>query len=367
MMENKTKWTHEEDDFLRAHYMDMTDGEIAAALGRSAPGVKSRKYKMRLRSHRQWTPEDIAYLQEHWGNVSIPRIAKRLGRSVSAIKQKAVRIGMPGNPIEASDLITFIALIKALGKGKSYSAIKSKWLKYGFPIRYKTMMRERVAMVGIEAFWKWAEQHQDIIDFSCFEPLALGAEPNWAKEKRRRDIQQKIGCRPWTPDEDARLKYYLERSCYTYDDLQRIFNRSEGAIRRRIGTLGIKTIPLRNPVKSWTKEDEAKLVELHKIGESWESIASALGRSALACRGKYERILNPSYMTREARNNRMALRAFFQKDTCIHYTKVNGCGMRGTNCDDCPHFRRRQAGEEYPTGWISSKAGMDGTKRTVQA
>lgn len=318
-------------------------------------------------SAKAWTPEEVDYLQERWGTTSVPAIAQHLGRSINAIKLKAARIGLPGNPINASEYITFLSLMEALGKKNTYGWAKERWARFGCPIKYKRMMNKRIAMIRIEDFWEWAEQHQDILDFSDFEEYAIGAEPAWVKQKRRRDIRQKIRRDPWTPEEDARLRAALNEFRYTYDDLQRMFNRSEGAIRRRIGTLGIKALPIRNPGKWWTEEEKAQLVEMREAGNSWEAIAEALGRSASACRGRYERILNPEYMRRYMRDNKLRLRDCFQKDSCTHYTKAKGCDIHGTDCDACPHYCRRPSGEDVPTGWISTKAGMVGTERVRAA
>lgn len=312
---------------------------------------------------KNWTPEEIDYLQERWGQTSTPSIAKHLGRSINAVKLKAVRLGLPGNPINASEYITFLTLMEALGKKNTYGWAKERWARFGCPIKQKRMMHKQIAMIRIEDFWEWAQQHQDILDFSDFTEYSLGAEPDWVKKKRRRDIRQKIKKTAWTPEEDARLRAMLNQFRYSYDDLQRIFNRSEGAIRRRIKALGIKALPLRNPGKWWTEEETEELQRRKEAGDSWETIAQALGRSASACRGKYERILNPEYMHRYVRDSKLRLRDCFQKDSCTHYTKAGGCDIRGENCDDCPHYRRRQQGELIPTGWISAKAGMVGTER----
>lgn len=316
---------------------------------------------------KSWTQEEVTYLQEHWGASSTPAIAKRLGRSINAVKLKAGRIGLPGNPINASEYITFNALMHAIGKGNTYGWAKERWARFGCPIKYKRMMNKRIAMIHIDDFWAWAEQHQDILDFSDFEEYALGAEPDWVSKKRRRDIRQKVRKDPWTPEEDSRLVATLNTFRYSYDDLQRMLNRSEGAIRRRIATLGVKALPIRNPGKWWTQEETAKLLQLRQAGESWEAIAEITGRSASACRGKYERVYNPDYMRRYYRASKDKLREFWQKDTCSHYTKARGCEMCGENCDTCQHYQRRAPGETFSTGWISTKAGMVGTERRKEA
>ena len=76
------------------------------------------------------------------------------------------------------------------------------------------------------------------------EPLALGEEPDWVAEQRRKDfkafaIQRKD---PWTADEDSRLKMLLKQHKYGYAELSEILRRSAGAIQRRCTDLGIKEI-----------------------------------------------------------------------------------------------------------------------------
>lgn len=50
----RIQWTQQEEDFVRAHYMTMTDAEMAAALGRSVDGVHIRRERwLRLPGRRQ--------------------------------------------------------------------------------------------------------------------------------------------------------------------------------------------------------------------------------------------------------------------------------------------------------------------------
>ena len=53
----------------------------------------------------------------------------------------------------------------------------------------------------------------------------------------------------------------------------------------------------------WTESEVEVLCDMVEKGYSWEQIAEKLDRSALATRGKYERLMNPAYMKRYYRGN----------------------------------------------------------------
>ena len=313
-----------------------------------------------------WTPEEIDYLMENWGRTSIPHMAKKLDRSVNAVILKAKKQGL-GAFLDGGELVSFAQLVQAIGKSGSYSWYRQKWARYGFPFRQKKVINNSFIMVDIREFWKWAEQHKDILNFSDFEEYALGKEPAWVNEKRRQDCRKRRReAREWTPEEDSRLRGMLKAHRYSLDEIAEALNRREGAIRRRIDTLGMKERPVRNPGKWWTQEEIETMQRLHAEGMAWEDIGARIGRTASACRGRYERLLNPDAMTREVRDNKKALRPFFQKNQCTHYTKACGCDIRGTDCDACAEYRRRDPEESFTTGWISSKAGHDGKARVME-
>ena len=315
---------------------------------------------------RRWTQEEIDYITDNFGTVSLSAMGRRLGRSPEAVKLKAARLGMR-DMLHSGDMITFFELVQAVGSAGSYSWVRQKWERYGFPFHRRKVINNSFLMVDIGEFWKWAEQHKDILNFAAFEENVLGKEPAWAKEKRRHDrAKRRREARPWTKEEDDRLRNMLRAQRYGLDEIAAELNRREGAIRRRIDTLGMKERPVRNPGKWWSAEDVETLQRLHRQGATWEEIGAKVGRTASACRGRYERILNPESMRREARNNKAALREFFQRHQCSHYTTANGCDVRGTDCDACLEFHRKDPTQPHATGWISSKAGTDGQPRVME-
>lgn len=231
-----------------------------------------RKPKPAPRAAKTWTPEEDAFLQDKWGTLSIPIIAKQLGRSVGAINNRRYHLGC-GAHLENDHRVNHC----------------------------------RFQVVDLEEFWKWAEDHKDIMDFSRFEEYSLGKEPAWVKVKRRADFEklQSQGAHNevWATTIDQKLKRMLSQHKYTYRDLSKELSRSEGAIKRRILDLGLKERPVRNKTRMWTEEEVETLCEMAEKGYDWEQIAEKLDRSALATRGKYERLMNPAYMKRYYRGN----------------------------------------------------------------
>ena len=299
-----------------------------------------------------WKQEELTYLGESWGAVSIPAIAAHLGRSVNAVKLKATRIGL-GRHIHSGTRITLCQFCEAIGKKNSYGWIKDRWVRLGLPVHYQKSVKKRYAMIDIDEFWEWAESHKDLIDFNAFTEGTFGREPDWVKEARHASWLGKMKKTPWTPAEDKKLEDLLKRYAYTYNDLCIELNRTEGAIKRRITTLGLQYRPMRNYDKHWQDSEVETLLTMRAAGHCWEEIGRQLHRSGSAVRGKYERLQNPEYCKRYYRRQREALQEYFQKDQCIHYVKTIGCELCKNNCDTCSHFIRRQPGEERNTGWNS--------------
>lgn len=245
-----------------------------------------------MRRGATWTREEVEYLEDRWGVASIKAISKNLGRSINAVKLKAQRIGL-GDARYHFDGITLNQLMTALDK--SYSSSVSWIKKYGLPVKTKIFANEhRVKVISYSEFWKWAEQHKELLNFSKMEVGILGSEPEWMVEKRRADMmrsQKTKRAEKWTVREDQLLRQMVSQKGMTYPKLASFFNRSESAIKRRLHDLEIKLRPerLNNHIK-YTLEDVRKLIDMAQSGYSYETIAQELGKSALGVRGKLERM-----------------------------------------------------------------------------
>lgn len=243
--------------------------------------------------NKNWSQQEEWYLQENWGKISIPTIAKNLGRSVNAVKLKAQRLGL-GAMLMSGDYITLNQLLIAVQGSNAGGGYKLKsWVENrGLPVHTKKVINNSFRVVYLDEFWEWAEKNRSFIDFSKMEPLALGAEPAWVAEQRKKDfnsyaIQRKDR---WTPDDDSRLIMLLKQHKYGYTELSEMLRRSAGAIQRRCQDLGIKERPVKadnhSPSSKWTDADFDILAEGIRKGDSYGQIGRVLGKSEKAIRGK---------------------------------------------------------------------------------
>lgn len=276
---------------------------------RAEPNPRIGKHPVPVpKAKRVWTPDEEAYLQDKWGTLSVSTIAKNLGRSIDAVTVRRQRLGLGAHlasDVRISTNQLMIALYQT-GTGNSNYTLH-KLIREGLPVKMHKVKTKSFRVIDIDEFWKWAEDHKNLLDFSRFEEYSLGKEPDWVKVKRKADFEklQSQGAHNevWTNAIDQKLKRMLSQHKYTYRDLSKELNRSEGAIKRRILDLGLKERPVRNKTRMWTEEEVETLCEMAEKGYDWGQIADKLGRTALATRGKYERLLNPSYMQRYYRGS----------------------------------------------------------------
>lgn len=341
---------------------------------------------------KRWTPEDEVILCECWGTMTVAGLCKKLNRSKNAVMMKVNRLGLPPY-LESGEYITMRQLILALGYSGSSDSYKIKsWLQNrGFPVRNKRHTKKVVRVVFLDEFWKWAEKNRSFLDFSKMEPLALGAEPEWVAEQRRKDFQAFAIQRkdPWTPEEDGRLKILVEQQRYGYAELSEMLRRSAGAIQRRCTDLSLKARPVKadnhGSTATWTKEDFDKLADGIRRGDSYTLIGKAIGKSEKAVRGKVYFVYLTESQDRvrammgdcswgygapeptvkqavclsrtktEARKNLSALVGvlryrmnqlgydpYWQRFMCMNWDDIGGCSAGCADCDSCAEFRRIQ-------------------------
>lgn len=381
------RWTFEEEKYLKENINKHSKAYIAHKLGRTMKSIDARMNKMRVtKGSNWWSEEEKQYLEENWGKHSISSIADKLGRTVNGVKIKAYKMGL-GNFLESGDYITLHQFIVTIGEGRNESYLTMRLIRDGFPVHYKKIISKSVRIVYLEEFWKWAEKNQTKFDFTDFKEGALGAEPTWAKVKRKNDIKKsQVNQSPWTKDEDDRLEYYLNQYKYSYMDLSKMLNRTCGAIQRRVLDLGIKARPIKadNHIK-WTEEEFNILTDLIKERCSYAEMQGILGKSDKAIRGMVFRTYltesldkaaqmmkdgkfgdgrPPIPITHRLLNSKEKLQVkedmtqfigilkgliklnydnddYWQKDMCMHW---NGyiCTQEEECCDACTKFMRIQ-------------------------
>lgn len=345
---------------------------------------------MNSRRKKHWTQQDEEYLAEHWGTVSFAGLCKHLGRSETAIIMRVRKLGLAPY-LESGEYVTLNQLITALGCGGGGYKLKSWVENRRLPIHNKRLSEKVVRVVYLDEFWEWAEKCRSFLDFSKMEPLALGEEPDWVAEQRRKDyhafaLQRKD---PWTPDEDSRLAMLLKQQKYGYAQLSEMLHRSAGAIQRRCCDLGLKERPVRannhGKEAAWTQADYEDLADGIRHGDSYTVIGNAIGKSEKAIRGKVyftyltenaDKIramlgdgawghgapeatvrqgFNLSRTRTEVRRNLSILDAllrkrmndlgydhYWQRFMCMNWDDIGGCSAGCAECDSCTEFIRIQ-------------------------
>lgn len=340
--------------------------------------------------NRVWTHEEEDYLEKNWGSMAIPSLAKALHRSDVAIKIRASRLKL-GPVLEAGNYITLNQLIIAVTGNTECSYQLISWVeKRGLPIHTRRVLQNTFRVVYLDEFWSWAKKNRSFIDFSKMEPLALGAEPDWVAEQRRKDagsfyLQQK---RPWTSEEDHKLMDLLRLHKFTWPEISERMGRSEGSIQRRCNDLGIKERPVKAGPRTdrpWDEWAYKILADGIRGGDSYAAIGRCIGKSEKAVRGKVytvyltenadkvremlgsgkwgmgapeptvKQALFLSHHRESTRRELASLAAilkrraislgwdpYWQRKMCQHWDDLEGCTVGCENCDVCTEFKRME-------------------------
>lgn len=297
---NGADWSDGDDVYIQEHWKDQTEEQMAAELGRTPHAIHARGISLGLtrrkaseNKRRLWTQEEVSYLRDNWGMITVQGISRKLGRTEAAVQNKVQEIGL-GAFLEHGDYITLNKLLMAFTNNKSGDGYKLKsWVENrGMPVHSRLIRKKRVMIVYLDEFWEWAEKHRSFLDFSKMEPLALGEEPAWVAEQRKKDFKSFAAQRkdPWTQAEDSRLIMLLRMQKYGYRELSEMLLRSAGAIQRRCNDLGIKERPVKadnhGSKAKWLDEDFETLADGIRNGDSYTEIGNKIGKSEKAIRGK---------------------------------------------------------------------------------
>ena len=75
----------------------MTDEELAAHLHKSKIAVIKQRNKqgyLRMGEKRRYTTDEEQFVKEHWEQMSDEEMAKRMGRSVAGVKNLRYKLGL---------------------------------------------------------------------------------------------------------------------------------------------------------------------------------------------------------------------------------------------------------------------------------
>lgn len=169
---------------------------------------------------KQWTKNEILILERGYGRYPVVELEKRINRSERAIRCKIRRL-----KLTRVDDLSANAVAQCFHISPT---TVTKWIyELDLPAK-KIKSNGRVVrhLIDPEEFWKWAEQHKDIIDWSNYEKKTLLPEPKWIKEL---PLVHRRKPKRYTDMEISRVKM-LMRKGLTYQEIADSTGRSLSAI-----------------------------------------------------------------------------------------------------------------------------------------
>ena len=179
----KTGWSEQDTQFILDNYPKMDAYELADALGKTENAVRNKLMRLgvfeRKVKRQEWTEEELDFLELNYSTKGASYIARKLGRTTRSVKHKANRLKVKAYD---DDFITQKQLAEMFGQS---SKVTNRWIrKCGLPCKAVSHNRKRNKKsisynIDPEDFWKWAEKHKDIINWSHYELGSLVPEPLW--------------------------------------------------------------------------------------------------------------------------------------------------------------------------------------------
>lgn len=241
----RKKWSPDQDTFLKVNINRMNNREIGKHLGKSPSSVANRIRLLKLvrkTSLRRWTKKEDEYLVKWYGVKSLDQISRRLQRSIQALESRLYRLGIHGVRAHLGNVTVYeLAECLQVDVHTIYNWIQKRELPYNIlRANTRTFLGSDVA-----AFWKWAQQNKELINFSKVSLNTLIPEPDWVKEQRKYDYfnRPKYENKKWTEEEDARLWYMFYQEGRTQQEIGQLIGRSAHGIQRRLHRLRKKKLP----------------------------------------------------------------------------------------------------------------------------
>lgn len=125
----------------------------------------------------RWTDREIRYLESKYLNQAVSITAKRLNRTERAVVKKALDMGLS----KVHDVLSVNKLAECFNVTHK---VVMKWInQYDLPCRKFKCSCCTKYMIDLENFWKWAEQHKDIINWTKYDYMTLALEPEWVRQE----------------------------------------------------------------------------------------------------------------------------------------------------------------------------------------
>lgn len=124
----------------------------------------------------RWTKAEENYMERCYLFQPVKRTAKKLERTVNAVYKKANKMKLNRHGAYLN--------VKILAECFSCKRkVIMKWIQnYDLPCKKVTIDGQTRYLIKIKDFWKWSENHKDIVNWNGYKRLSLCPEPEWLKE-----------------------------------------------------------------------------------------------------------------------------------------------------------------------------------------
>lgn len=189
-------WTKEEEEQLKNFAKELSTEEIAQKMNKSYEAVNQKLYQLGIKAqnsfNRRWTEEEETLLSDLWGIESIEKIANKLNRTIYSITNKVHDLGLGSQIDNNYDGLKIHEISDILGVNRN--VILTSWVSLGLKLNFRRRSdHSTYAYVEIKDLYAFLEANPNIWDSRTLEKNILGIEPEWLKEKRRRDRLSQIG------------------------------------------------------------------------------------------------------------------------------------------------------------------------------
>ncbi|MFT9494383.1 MULTISPECIES: hypothetical protein [Bacillota] len=177
---------------------------------------------------------ELQYVKEKLGTVSLKTIANNLGKSTEAIGMALYRKYGTQCTKTFTGMITAGELAKALKVDRNTVI---GWInRHGLKsVRKVTHSKKKFTFIEVEHFWEWCYYNLEKVDVTKIERLVLIPEPDWLEEAQKLQRNTK-NYKTWTTQEEYRLLELVE-SGKKYGEIARIMNRTTSSIEKKYGRL----------------------------------------------------------------------------------------------------------------------------------
>lgn len=187
---DKNIWTEEDLAILKEMVENRkTLADIMAALGRTSKAIKQKMALENLvlkNSGRPWAKDEEDLLKELWGTCSPSKIASILYREPSAICQRSTKLKLGSQIKNNYDGLGVKEICEIFRV--SPTVITITWVALGLKLKVRnTSNVSSYKYVVLEDLMEFLRLNQNIWDSRPLEWYALGYEPDWLKEKRKKD------------------------------------------------------------------------------------------------------------------------------------------------------------------------------------